>query len=229
MKNYDQIMERIQAIAKTKTQSELACLLDIKQARISDSKKRQAIPSDWYIKLFEKLGVNPDWLKKGVGPIYLRTEAGYGPSNGEGEIINPVFFVDPMAHAEIVIVYSMHGDYTDKSFSLNILNPIGKLAIPKLYAGNGIVVLKVDNEAAVPTVRRGAYVGIDTISTYPASGEIFAVYIPYEGIVLRKLFLKQDEKCFILKPENKYIPESYISVEQKSLILGRLCWVIQNL
>lgn len=229
MKSYDQIMERIHTITHTQTQSELAVILDIKQSSISDSKKRQAIPSDWYMKLFEKLGINPDWLKKGVGPIYLRTEAGYSPSNGEKEIINPNFSVDPLACVEIVTVFSMHGDYTDESFSPMSLNPIGKLAIPQAYAGNGIVVLKVDNEAASPTVRRGSHVGIDTISTYPTSGELFAVYVPYEGRVLRKLFLKQDEKCFILKAENKDIPESHIPAEQKNLILGRLSWVMQNL
>jgi putative uncharacterized protein LI0677 len=78
----------------------------------------------------------------------------------------------------------MYGDYIDERFSMKSLNPIGKLAIPQFYAGDGIAVLKVHNEAALPTVRRGVYVGIDTISTKPISGEIFAVYIHYEGIVL---------------------------------------------
>lgn len=65
-----------------------------------------------------------------------------------------------MDRAEIVTVYSMHGDYTDESLSVKSIKPTGKLTIPQVYAGKGIMVLKVDNEAAVSTVRRGAYVGI---------------------------------------------------------------------
>lgn len=82
--SFDEAFNRIQRVTYTQTQNELAQFLDIRQPSIAEAKKRQSIPADWYIKLFEKIGVNPDWIKKGLGPIYLRTEAGYIPNNGEG-------------------------------------------------------------------------------------------------------------------------------------------------
>ena len=76
-------MARIKTVSRTQTQTELAKLLEVSQSSVAEAKRRQSIPADWYLKLFEKLGVNPDWLKKGNGPVYLRTEAGYVPSDGD--------------------------------------------------------------------------------------------------------------------------------------------------
>ena len=86
---YEETMARIKTVSRTQTQTELAKLLEASQSSVAEAKRRQSIPADWYLKLFEKLGVNPDWLKKGNGPVYLRTEAGYVPSDGDGPPIDP--------------------------------------------------------------------------------------------------------------------------------------------
>ena len=62
------MIKRIQAATHTRSQTELASLLEISQSSVAEAKRRQAIPADWYLKLFEKLGVNPDWLKKRQRP-----------------------------------------------------------------------------------------------------------------------------------------------------------------
>ena len=79
---YEETMARIKTVSRTQTQTELAKLLEVSQSSVAEAKRRQSIPADCYLKLFEKLGVNPDWLKKGNGPVYLRTEAEYVPSDG---------------------------------------------------------------------------------------------------------------------------------------------------
>lgn len=76
---FTEIYERIKLAANCRTQVELAELLNIRQSSISDAKRRDSVPGDWYMKLFERFGLNPDWLKYGVGPLYLRTEKGYCP------------------------------------------------------------------------------------------------------------------------------------------------------
>lgn len=76
---FTEIYERIKLTANCRTQVELAELLNIRQSSISDAKRRDSVPGDWYMKLFERFGLNPDWLKYGVGPLYLRTDKGYCP------------------------------------------------------------------------------------------------------------------------------------------------------
>ncbi|WP_165072728.1 helix-turn-helix domain-containing protein [Desulfovibrio sp. ZJ200] len=207
---------------------ELAAILGIKQSSISDSKRRQSVPSDWYMKLFEKLGVNLDWVKKGTGPIYLRTEAGYCPSNGENHAIAPRFLSDLWACFEIINVYSMNGRYTEEIFHLADTPCIGKIVIPKPYAQDGIFVFQTYTDEASPFVYKNSYSGIDRLSTYPLCGDLFSVPITYEGIFLRKIFWNQEEKCFILRAKNTEFPEICISLEQKEYILGKLFWILQK-
>ena len=62
---------RVFAAAECRTQTQLADILEIRQSSISDSKKRKSIPSDWLVTLFEKMRVNPEWVRTGVGPMRL--------------------------------------------------------------------------------------------------------------------------------------------------------------
>lgn len=62
---------RIQSVTNTRTQTELADILGIRQSSISDAKRRGEIPDGWLIKLLEAYAVNPTWVKTGDGPQYL--------------------------------------------------------------------------------------------------------------------------------------------------------------
>lgn len=226
---YEETMARIKIVSHTHTQTELAKLLEINQPSIAEAKKRQSIPADWYLKLFEKLGVNPDWLKNGSGPVYLRTEAGYIPSDGEGPPIDPGLLGSPLAQPVLALVYATRGDYTKAAPPMMALQPVGKIALPRPYTREGIVVLEMDNEAAAPTTRCGAYVGIDTAASRPANGELFAVLLPYEGIILRRLAWDRKEECFVLRAENPAYPEIRIQDDLTDRVLGRLTWVLQKI
>jgi len=69
--DFPAIMTRIQAVAGTRTQVELAAVLGIRQSSISDAKCRGRIPDAWLISLLEQFGANPGWIKTGEGPRYL--------------------------------------------------------------------------------------------------------------------------------------------------------------
>lgn len=68
---YHDAIKRIKAVTQTRTQAELARVLEIRQPSISEAKKRQVIPPQWLLTLFTKFKVNPDWIKYGTGPTYL--------------------------------------------------------------------------------------------------------------------------------------------------------------
>lgn len=128
--HYSELLGRIQKITHTRTQAGLAAILNVSQSSVAEAKRRQSIPADWYLKLFEKLGVNPDWLKKGNGPVYLRTEAGYVPSDGDGPPIDPGLLGSPLAQSALAPVYAMCGDSTKTGSPAAALQPIGKIALP---------------------------------------------------------------------------------------------------
>ena len=222
-----EIFKRIQAVTRTRTQTALAEILEIRQSSISDAKRRQSVPGAWYMTLFEKLGVNPDWLKSGIGPVYLRTEVGYIPGDGDGKPLAPGLLGSPLSQPALVTMYAMRGDDTGNGAAVATLRPTGSILLPRAYAREGIVVLAVDNDAAAPTVRRGAYVGIDTRADCPASGELFAITLPHGEIVLRRLLW--DEDYFRLCAENPAYPDRRIRLARTEWILGRLAWVMQEI
>ena len=79
--DFESQYNRILASAECRTQVELAAVLDVRQSSISDAKRRQSVPSDWLMKLFEKKRINPDWIRTGLGGRIVQTtdEAGREP------------------------------------------------------------------------------------------------------------------------------------------------------
>lgn len=68
---FEEQMARMYMITGAKTQIELAALLNIKQASIANSKKRQNVPDRWLLRLLCRLNVNPNWILTGKGERYM--------------------------------------------------------------------------------------------------------------------------------------------------------------
>ncbi|MEZ0576088.1 LexA family transcriptional regulator [Halodesulfovibrio aestuarii] len=235
MSTFDEVFERIKLATNTRTQVELAEVLDIRQSSISDAKRRDSVPSDWYMKLFEKFGLNPDWLKKGVGPMYLRTEEdGYQPVEGPaaGRVFeNPAKFGDPDARSAVVTIHSMQDvEVSDEADEARRFTSVGKLSIPQSFAGATIQIFRVDACSMEPLIKKGAYVGLDTAQTNILSGEIYGVYVPYEGISIKRIFLDAANQRFILRSENPVHPEQYLPMDRcKKDVVGRVVWNLQTM
>ncbi len=108
--------------------------------------------------------------------------------------------------------------------------PIGKLNVPRSLAPNSILVVKVEGASMEPYIRRGAYVGIDQSKKNVVSGEIFGVFVPYEGLLLKRVFLDADRERIVMRSENQAHPETEIHVDKaQERIVGRAVWVMQEL
>ena len=71
LESFDAQYRRVFEAAECKTQVELAELLEIRQSSISDAKRRESVPSEWIVKLFDKKRISPDWLRTGQGNMIL--------------------------------------------------------------------------------------------------------------------------------------------------------------
>ncbi len=68
---FDAQYQRVFEAAGCKTQVELADFLEVRQSSVSDAKRRQSIPAEWRVKLYEKNRINPEWILRGEGGKYL--------------------------------------------------------------------------------------------------------------------------------------------------------------
>lgn len=232
MSSFDNIFERIRLATNTRTQAELAAVLNIQQSSVSDAKRRKSIPADWYMKLFEKFGLSPDWLKWETGPMYLRTLDGYAPKQ---DVIVPSLceppppvYGEPEAKSAIVSVYSTHCATADPA--LEQLNIVGKLSVPLSFSSASILVVKVETGSMEPVIPKGAHVGIDTLKKNMVMGEVYAVLMPYEGISLKRIFLDAGNSRLVLRAEHRDHPEQYISLDKAmDRVVGRVDWIIARL
>lgn len=229
MVNFEEIFERIKYATSTRTQVELAEVLDIRQSSISDAKRRNSVPSDWYMKLFEQFGLNPDWLKKGSGPMYLRTDQGYTPVDAPAVGMAPeesTRYGGPDAKNMIVPVYSTQADPAGEENG----TVLGRLNIPQSFATPGIYVVRVDSAGMEPYIRKSAYVGIDTNNRHVSAGELYGVRLPYEGVVLKRIYVDAQNNRLVLRSENPAHPEVTLPIEgNEDHIVGRVAWVLQRM
>ena len=229
MVNFDEIFERIKIATNTRTQVELAEVLDIRQSSISDAKRRNSVPSDWYMKLFEQFGLSPDWLKKGSGPMYLRTEQGYTPVDAPPPAVceDVSRYNGPDAKNEIVWVYSTQAVAEGGDTSATVL---GRLNIPQSFSTPGLYVVRIETAGMEPYILKGAYVGIDTAQRHVASGEVYGVKLPYEGLVLKRAYVDMQNARLVLRSENSAHPEVSLPLDDHDAhIVGRVVWVLQRM
>lgn len=90
--------------------------------------------------------------------------------------------------------------------------------------------LKVEGSSMEPAIRRDAFAGIDDTQKRLMAGDIYAIHVPYQGVVIRRVFFDPENSRFILRPEDPQHPEQYIAVEdQEKYVVGRVVWVMQEL
>ena len=228
MINFDEIFDRIKLATNTRTQIELAEVLAIRQSSISDAKRRNSVPSDWYMKLFEQFGLNPDWMKKGTGPMYLRTEQGYSLADMPGAAVaneDVAGYGGPDAKNAVIVVHATQTEEGEE-----VPGILGKLNIPQSFVSPDLYVVRLDSSGMEPYIHKGAYVGIDSSKRHMISGELYGVRVPYEGLVIKRAYIDTQGEKLILRSENAAYPELQLSfAESEGCVVGRVCWVLQRM
>ncbi len=221
---FDDALERIKRATGARTQVDLAAILGIRQSSISDAKRRQSIPADWLLKLYRSHGLNPDWVTTGEAPQVLRE----GLALPVGLMEPGIGYGSDKPKSKTVTVCSLaEAVDADGAFQER---PLEMLAIPESFSAPGLTVFKMEHQNMEPTIRRGAYVGVNKEQRQLRSGEIFAVNVPNEGLVIRRLFNDFENNRVLLRNENPAYAEQAMKVEDISgKIIGRVLWVLQEL
>ncbi|MDY6851161.1 MAG: S24 family peptidase [Thermodesulfobacteriota bacterium] len=230
--SFSQVLGRIKEATGARTQVELAEILGIRQSSISDAKRRSSIPSDWFLKLFRQYGLNPDWLAEDKGPRYLKTKEGYQvfdePLLSEAVREDAAGFGDPLAVGKTVTFYAMAGEPSNEHGWKP--GAVGKISIPKTFDRPSLLVVGMDGAGMEPLIKRGAYIGLDRDQKSVLSGEIYGVHVPYEGLVICRVYFESEKGRVLLRSENMSHPDRYFSFDEYAdKIVGRVIWVVQEL
>lgn len=176
-------------------------------------------PSWKVVMRLSELGYNADWLATGEGEMARGKE----PSK-RAEIMH-LSLDDYM----VLPVYVTGG--AGDPYELIPADPIEEVFVPKLFYSPSIVPVKVKGRSMERTLRDGAVVGVDRADKDVVNGELYAVWLPYQGTVIKRLYL--DNKKILLQSDNEEFRcrdiEIDITEADEHFIQGRVKWVVQVL
>jgi len=146
------------------------------------------------------------------------------PSEGEAKLM-------PLDPGEVVAlqVYVTGGAGAPYEFIPS--EPIEEIIIPVSFYTRSIVPVKVRGRSMEKTLRNGAIVGVDRSDRQIVNGELYAVWLPYQGTVIKRLYL--DHKKIRLHSDNEEFRAQDVEVAldevDDNFIQGRVKWAIQML
>ena len=181
MQSFEAVYARMLFAAGVRTQTELARILDMKQASISEAKKRGSIPAEWCMRLYDACGVSFDWQRFGVGPVYdaaklkeierFRRGEWYQPpqKNAPLQLHEPDTPFYPLAAREETPVHSVL-QMPDGSFPEAL-----RQVFPSEFLPKGAKVFRLLEADMAPVLNKGAMVAV--LQGAPAGeGDVVAVF-----------------------------------------------------
>lgn len=220
---FDEAFERIKQATGMRTQVEIAKLLDIRQSSISDAKRRQSIPDSWLIKLYQVYNLNPNWIIDAEQPQFLGEKRGGAlqvREPGEAYGRRPKYYQMP------VTVMSPPQPEQESPAE----PPAETLAIPEQFHKPSLVIIRMDENDMEPVIRRGAYIGIDKERRTIRSGGLYALDMPMEGLVIKRVLHDAENSRLILRSESQTYEDQSIPADSAAeRVIGRVVWVFQEL
>jgi len=108
-------------------------------------------------------------------------------------------------------------------------DPIQIIHIPKHWLKKNLQAVLIRGRSMEPTIMDGAVVGIDTEDKRVVSGELYAIWLEYEGAVVKRLYTEKD---FVrITSDNPAFQEMQIKNEEingENFILGKMSWLMQS-
>ena len=106
--------------------------------------------------------------------------------------------------------------------------PIDKRSIPTGFLKPHVRAVLVRGRSMEPTFKHGAIIGIDKNDRQVIEGEAYAIVLPYSGAAVKRIYPLPDG--VLIRSDNKEFPEVKLKKEEipDYFILGRVCWVVQE-
>ena len=224
MDNFKDVYARMLFAANVRTQAELAQVLGIRQSSISDAKKRNRIPSEWFMRLYDACGVEVDWQRFGTGPVYTEN---MGQHAGEGKESGGCLHEPPAVPLKTFLpdslpIYSPIAQ-ADGHFPI-----VDQQRFPQTLLDGTVEIFRVLDNAMAPSLNIGALVAV-TRERPVKDGDVVAVC--WRGrLLFRRIFHEMGGYAFRCK-ENELSQEIPLILEDDwdSVYYGKAVWAFQPL
>ena len=230
MYSFEAIYARMLFAAGVRTQTELANLLNMKQASISEAKKRGSIPAEWCMRLYDTCGIRFDWQRFGTGPVYDAAKLKEIEKFRKGEWTAPATD-GPLSLHEPDTPFYPYKEKDETPVCSAIQLPDGSFpevtrqSFPSEFLPEGSRVFRLLETDMAPVLNKGALVAV--LAGSPAGeGDIVAVFFGRE-LRFRRLHRAEGGWCLSTQQEQgeHFIPDAEWSI----YYYGKAVWAFQPL
>ena len=230
MYSFEAIYARMLFAAGVRTQTELANLLQMKQASISEAKKRGSIPAEWCMRLYDTCGIRFDWQRFGTGPVYDAAKLKEIEKFRKGEWSAPST-EGPLFLREPDTPFSPYKEKDNTPVFSTIQLPDGSFpevtrqGFPTEFLPEGARVFRLLEADMSPVLNKGALVAV--LPGAPAGeGDIVAVFF---GRELRFRRLRRAEAGWNLSTQQEQADHFIPDEEWPISYYGKAVWAFQPL
>ena len=201
---------RDKRLENKQSQTNLAELLGTHQSMISSLENGERLPDIEFVVRFANLfGVGIDWFV--------------------ADKMEPDLMVaEPLEEYTISMpVRALAG--AGSPCCIDQLEPIGHIIVDKTFNGPNIQVVKIRGSSMEPTIMDGSHVGVDILDRTVISGHLYAVFIPHEGIVVKRIWLGPE--TVRIESDNPAAPNHEVLGERinwDTFVQGKVKWTIQK-
>jgi phage repressor protein C with HTH and peptisase S24 domain len=202
--------KKVSDVIGLRNQNELSAVIGVNSSSITQARKRDKIPANWILQLCLKYGLNPNWLEKDIGPVFIQPF-----DNAEEE-----FMQIPKVRARLCagggsfeVGSEIEGYY---SFRKDWLSRKGN--------ADKMVLMDIFGNSMEPELKEGDVVLIDESKKDILAGSIYAVGIDDTIMVKR---LEKRPKGLALLSENTKNETIYMEGEDLNRVrlIGKVLWV----
>lgn len=232
MQSFDAVYARMLFAAGIGTQAELAELIGIRQASISDAKKRGNIPTEWCMRLYDVRGVHVDWQRQGMGPVYDNAKIPLGTFIEDLILEEPEPAVNYLAeYDDPSFLHMRSGDmpYHDTREVPGVgFFELGRQIFPLESLQGDVQVFRVSEMAMEPVLNSGALVVVRR-DVSVKEGELAAVLYRHRLLFRRVHRTASGYELHTENPQNERAPWLISAQDWDSLYYGKAVWVVQPL
>ncbi len=218
------VLHRMMEAVGAKTQTDLAEILKVGKAAISDAKQRGVTPPGWLIKLSRPpYCVNPTWVETGVGA--MRIGDGFAEHTpGYGHPIPPEFEYVPMVRARP----SGGGGSLETDSDIEGYYAFRKEWLLRKGSPGFLRLMRVTGESMHPTLHDEDIVLVDESQKDILEGKIYVIRID-DDIVVKRVGKKPGTLVLISDNRDLYPPMDLDMVEDtNTAVIGRVIWLARE-
>ena len=224
MRSTKQIIELIKQHCGVEKDKDVAKILKMNPPALSNHKRRGTIPFDDLATFCRDEGLPLDWL-------LTASDAAEPTFKGEGKLPHHsgVRLKDGESRKGSVEVgvYAFAG--AGGPMEIFEHEPIQTIDIPQHWIKPDLQAILIRGRSMEPSIIDGAVVGVDTQDKKVISGELYAVWLEYEGAVVKRLFIEQN--IVRVSSDNPAFKEMQIKndeINTDTFVLGKVCWLMQS-